>query len=281
MAIEVHKDPKTRKEYILATGKVDGVYINPLKEVKTYSGKNGPWTPTHSVNIVVDGTRISLGLTEKETVRAKDVNDQYQDVERGAEVSVVVEENGEYKGVKQYQARTSGITVIEDAPKSASPQAQAIKQSYSAKKDNTPIIAGNARTAAFEILRGQDVDFPEDFKKVIKELVVYSDNKRKQYAEANPDLDDFQVGVSVGQSVVLASSLVSSVDDLDPIVDVILNDIVPFSVDAVKALDEKLESKPVAKKTVLKKTPTKESVKVQEESNHTPPLVEDDTDCPV
>lgn len=274
------------KEVTTVDGTLEAIYINeiPADKVKTYKGPNGPWTPTHRYNIVVDGTRISLGMgdkdgvSDKQQLRCKDNDEQYHTLTRGMEVSVEVQENGEYKGVTQYQSST-GKLVITDTSNAQAPQQSsgggAAKAPY-VKKDNTQVVAGNARTAAFELHRFDDVFDVEAINATIAELVVYSDNKRKEYASSNPDLDDFQVGVSVGQAVVLAAQTVKSVEELDAIVNVILDEIIPFSVEQVKAVSaEKPKAAAKAVKTTkpAAKVTTRKASVVEDE-----PTQDDDFD---
>ena len=274
MTIETHKDPKTRKDYMLAVGKVDGLYINPLKEVKTYSGPNGPWSPTHSVNLVVDGTRISLGLTDKETVRAKDTNDEYQDVAKGAEVSVVITENGEYKGVKQYQSRASQITVLEVAPEGSQSSAQALKQPYTpSKKDMSGMIAGNGFNAAKALLTGEETSI-EDFIATAKQLINIGQDIREKTAKANPDLSDYDVGARSGMALIAACEWVESINDVESTALEILNEYLPEITEYAKSLGGE-EKKPVVKKTIAKKSVVKKTSKHEVSSERI-----DDQDIP-
>lgn len=270
MPISEQRDPKTRKNYLLAEGKVEGVYFNELKEPKTYSGPNGPWTPTHSVNIVVDGTRISLGLTEKESVRAKDVDDNYQDVVKGAEVSVVIEENGEYKGVKQYQGRTSGITVLEVAPPESNQSPG--NTSYTAKpRDTSAIEAGHAlKGAGLLVSRG----LYEDVLEAAKAYHEVTARVKEWYRANSEGLDEYNIGNGSGNAVNTAAQYVESTDELFDESVRVLSEVLPELNKVIKGV---AEEKKAAK---TKATPKKAPAKKQEEREDPTPDDEDETDLP-
>ena len=260
MAIEVTKDPRTRKEITIVSGVVEGVFFNELKEVKSYAGKNGPWTPTHSVNLVVDGTRIGLGLTDKDKLRSKDVDGEYQDVVKGVEVSVEITQVGEYNGKPQYNSQSSKVLVLDtsgaQAPQqyTAKPQAsQGGSSNTYAKKDDTPIVAGNARTAAAAWLSRFD---GVDFKEMIVFFAGVSHKARLAVKESNPSMSDFEVGVAVGQGTVIAAQLCDGLEEVFDFIMEFVNDVVPYSVDAVKALNAPKQETP-AKKTAAKKATSK------------------------
>lgn len=230
MAITKHVDPKTRKPFLMAEGTVTGAYVNDIKEVKTYSGPNGPWTPTKRLSIVVDGTRIDLGMSEKDKIRAKDVDDNYQDVVKGVEVSVVVEENGEYQGKTQYKAKTSGITVLDiskaEAPtKAGAPAAggQAGGQTSFKPKDMTGVRVGHAINGAlnYVLSNGIDYDMPGlvDIAKVVD---AATDNVRATYAADNPGMSDYDVGAASGHAVLNACRMVGEADNLQVLQDEII-----------------------------------------------------------
>src|SRR5690606_38677716 len=262
--IEKHTDPKTRKEYLLATGKVDGVFFNELKQKKTYAGPNGPWTPTHSINLVVDGARISLGLTEKDTLRAKDVNDQYQDVARGAEVSVVVEEGSEYKGVMQYNSRASQITVIEPAPVQQAPT-PGQKPDFSAKKrDNTGVETGHAINGGLNLVRGNLFD--GDAVEAAKFVHTLTTQLKAEYAKKNPDMSEYDIGAMVGNAVLNATRDANKVEEVEYYSRDLLDNVVPDVSVFVKTSKE--TPKEEEKKVTAKRTPRKNNkdvVKKEEE----------------
>lgn len=248
MAIEQITDPRTRKPVTFITGKIEGVYFNELKNIKTYTSGKAPWTPTHSVNLVVDGTRVGLGITEKDAINSKDVDDQYHALARGMEVSVEVSEVSEYNGQTQYNSKASFITVLDVSGVVAdSPAGGAAKAPYK-KRDNKGVVAGNARTAATN-WAGRFEGGIEDYLELFANL---ADDKRKSYAAGNSNLDDFEVGVTVGQAVIAASQLSEDENGLGEFVEHYLNTVVPNSLTIIEKLQAKASPQLEEKKEVKK-----------------------------
>jgi hypothetical protein len=270
MAIETHTDPKTRKPYMLAVGKVTGAYINEIKELKTYSGPNGPWTPTKRLKIVVDGVNIDLGMSEKDQIRAKDVDDNYHDVVKGVEVSVVVEENGEYQGKPQYRAKTSAITVLDvsgaQAAPSANKPAQTAGGAQSFKpKDMTGVRVGHALNGAFEYLLGNGLDFDYEkdgitvkYAKLVNEA---TETVRTIYAARNVGMSDYDIGAASGHAVLNACRIIPETpeaefkDALVTYANFLLDNVVPAITDYIKQGAKAPAAKaspPAAKKAATK-----------------------------
>lgn len=257
MAVEKLKDPRTRREVTFVVGKVGGVFLNKLKNVVTYSGENGPWTPTHSVNLIVDGDKVSLGLTEKEDVGVKDADGKFHTLAKGMEVSVEVLETTEYKGTPQYGSRASKVTVLDTSGVVQGKAGGQGQQSVQRKpKDDTGVVAGNARTAAYNFIvaNGKNGENVEPYIQFFAEL---AHNKRITYAKNNPEFDSYQVGVSVGQAITTAASTVSSLDDVSRFVEDYLSETIPMSIDIVKGLpkDEEVEVSVPGKPKAARKTP--------------------------
>lgn len=219
------------------------MFFNELKEKKTYAGKNGPWSPTHSINMIVDGTRVGLGLTEKTTLRAKDIDDQYQDVTKGAEVSIVVEEGEEYKGQKQYNSKSSQITVISVGAPQQTQQQSGNKPDFTPRKrDNTGVETGHALNGGMNLTRNQVLSDVVEAAEIVHSVTT---TLKKEYAEKNPDMSEYDVGAMVGNAVLNATR---NVDDVDQLIDTaryILDEIVP----KVSAIVKGEVKKPVAKQT--------------------------------
>src|SRR5690606_9218941 len=100
------------------------------------------------------------------------------------------------------------------------------------KKDDTPIVAGNARTAAATWLSRFDCE--ESFQDLIRVFAEQSHKARQAVTEAHSDLSAYEVGVGVGQATVAAAMLS---DDLAEVYDFIMNYVendIPFSIDVVK-----------------------------------------------
>jgi|SRR5690606_9183809 len=278
--IEKHKDPKTRKEYLLATGVVEGVFFNELKQKKTYAGPNGPWTPTHSINLIVDGHRIGLGLTEKTSLRAKDVDDQYQDVVKGTEVSVVVEEGTEYKGTMQYNSRSSQITVITPAPAETAQQQSGGKSNFSGqKRDNSGVETGHALNGGLNLVRGGiDIEVVEA-SKLVHTLTV---ELKKEYAEKNPEMSEYDVGAMVGHAVLNATRDAEKIEQVEEIARQLLDDVVPAVSSFVKGTKtEKTDPKTSKKPNTRQKAPKVEKEpEPVENTEQDVDSFEDDEDVP-
>lgn len=254
------KDPRTKKEIVLVEGKITGIYFNELKTIKTYAND---WTPTHSVNMVVDGDKVGLGLTDKEVLSAKDADDAWHDLVKGVEVSIEVVE-GEYNGKPQYNATTKDVLVVDASGAETVQQAQNTtpKQTY-AKKDFTGVYVGHSVNMAFNLLAGEAVDNADGVIELAKKCHDLTQSLKKEYAEKNPDMSDYDLGAMVGQSVLSASN-VTDFDSLEAVARDTLDKIVPQVSAYVKGgSEEKPQAAPkkaVAKKAVAKKAPVKEEV---------------------
>lgn len=274
MAVELIRDPRTRKEVTFISGKVDGVFFNELKQQKTYAGPNGPWTPTHSASIVVDGDRVSFGLTDKQKINSKDADGNYHELTRGMEVSVEITEVGEYNGKPTYNSKASRVTVL-DVSGAQQPQQSSGggKQQSFQKKDDTPIIAGNARTAATTFASRIETD--ESLEDLITFFAKVSHDARLIVSENHTEMDTFTVGVSVGQATVAAAQMVDDLDDVEEFILNYVDTLVPHSIAVVKGLSEKKEDK-VEKKSSGKKTASKKTTPKKQEEDQ--PEFEDDQD---
>lgn len=267
MAVEEFKDPRTGDIKKFVKGGVEGIYFNELKNPKTYTANGRQWTPTHSVTIVVDGVRISMGLTEKDSINVKDKNDQWVQLARGMEVSVDVEE-GEYNGKPQYSSRSSNITILstEGANQDTGKATGGSKQ-FSSKRGEG-VSVGHAINVAMNVLR--DLTEPSAIVESAKEAHTLTTRLKEEYASENTDMSEYDVGARVGQAVLSASHYVESVADIEALARQTLTDIVPQVEDFVRNGGED-ETKPVAKKAA-KKAPKKTTPTQDEEF--------DDSDIP-
>ena len=216
------------KEVITIDGKVDAFYINPIKpeHIKTYSGKNGPWTPTHRYNLVVDGQPISLGMgdkdgvSERQNIQGKDNDGKYHTLTKGLEVSVEVTENGEYQGKAQYQSSNSKVVVIDASGAEAPYQKPAGGNSgsgYTAKpKDMSGIQVGHSFNGAMNFITtyGGDVS-NENIIAVAKKVHNVTEKVKAEYAAANPDMSAYDSGAAAGNSVLNACKLVGAEGDFE------------------------------------------------------------------
>lgn len=256
MAVEEFKDPRTGKINKFVKGAVEGIYFNELKNIKTYTANGRQWTPTHSITIVVDGVRISLGLTEKSAVNVKDENDQWVELARGMEVSVDVDES-EYNGKPQYGSRSSNITLLstEGAVQESSNQKGGSPQ-FSSKRGEG-VSVGHAINVAMNVLR--DLTDPSAIVEAAKEAHTLTTRLKEEYGAENTDMSEYDVGARVGQAVLSASHYVENVADIEALARQTLTGIVPQVEEFVRnggEGDTKETPKNVAKK-VTKKAPAK------------------------
>lgn len=223
----VNKTVFRGKEVITIDGKVDAFYVNPIKpeHIKTYSGKNGPWTPTHRYNLVVDGQPISLGMGDKDGVsdrqiiQAKDNDGKYHALVKGLEVSVEVTENGEYQGKTQYQSSSSKV-VITDASGAESPQQKAsggAQSTYTPKpKDKTGIALGHSVNGAMNFLITWGVDTSnENIIAYAKKVHSVTEKLKAEHKAANPDMSEYDSDASTGHAILNACKLVGTEADFE------------------------------------------------------------------
>ena len=212
----ITKEKFKGKEYLIASGVVTGAYVNeiPPEKRKTYAGPNGAWAPDKRLKIVVDGIDISLGMTDKDGIRAKDADGKYHDVVKGVEVSVEVTENGEYNGKPQYQAKLAGITVT-DVSKAESPaKAGGASQGQAAQpfkaKDMTGIQVGHAINGALSYITSNGLEIDNDFIVAVAKVVnEATEDVRTVYKQRNPGMNDYDLGAATGHAVLNACRLVA------------------------------------------------------------------------
>lgn len=279
MAVELIRDPRTRKEVTFISGKIDGVFFNELKQQKTYAGPNGPWTPTHSASIIVDGDRVSFGLTDKEKINSKDADGNYHELTRGMEVSVEITEVGEYNGKPTYNSKASRVTVL-DVSGAQQPQQSSGggKQQSFQKKDMSGVHTGHAINVAINVIGSLD-----DAGKIInyaKKAHDLTTSLKKEYAEKNPSLSDYDVGAMVGQSVLSASHYADTIAEIEPLARQTLDEIVPSVSEYVKGgeNESKVEKKAPAKKTT--KTTKKQVTEAPMEDDEIPEDAFEDGEVP-
>lgn len=280
------------KEIITIDGKVDAFYINPIKpeHIKTYSGKNGPWTPTHRYNLIVDGQPISLGMGDKDGVsdrqiiQGKDNDGKYHALVKGLEVSVEVTENGEYQGKTQYQSSNSKVVII-DASGAEAPQQKSSGGSannYQAKpKDMSGISVGHSFNGAMNFITtyGQD-NSNENIVAVAKKVHDVTERVKAEYAKANPDMSAYDSGAAAGNSVLNACKLVGVDGDFEEGVYSLamdfLNNVVPKIMAHVKG-----EAKPApAVKTTRSAPAKKPATKAKPVEEMFPELDDDSSELP-
>lgn len=254
MSINKTKDPRTKKEITLVEGPITGIFLNELKTIKTYAND---WTPTHSVNLLVDGTKIGLGLTDKEKVSAKDADESWHDLEKGMEVSVLVTE-GDYQGKPQYNAMPKDVLVVNaSVPESKQSSAPASGKAAYTKRDTSGVSTGHAINVAFNVLEGEAVDNPDGVVELAKKAHDLTVKLKAEYTEKNPDMSEYDLGAMVGQSI-LSASRITDFDSIEAVARETLESIVPAVSAYVKGNDKPVpEKKAVAKKAAPKKTAAK------------------------
>ncbi len=243
MAIAEQKDPRTKKTFLEASGLVKGVYLNELKTLKSYAGDKGTvWTPTHSVNLVIDNDRISLGLFEKTDKRphprVKDADDNYHDLAIGAEVSVVIERGDDYNGKPQYNARLGDVLILTPAPAAAPAAAAGGAQASYKPKDMTGVKVGHATNVAINVLGLATAEVLIEAAKDAHEL---TERLNAEY-KAKTGASDYEVGASVGQAVLSASRFVDSVAEIEKYARLTLDVVTPAVTEFIKNAGKKEET---------------------------------------
>ncbi|MNK14246.1 hypothetical protein D3C87_323450 [compost metagenome] len=270
MAIVEQKDPRTKKTFLEASGVIQAVYLNELKNPKTYPGTKGQsWTPTHSVALVVDGDKISLGLFEKTDKRpapsAKDADDNYHALAIGAEVSVVITRGEDYNDKPQYSAFSSDVLILTPAPVQTAATAGGSAPAPYQKKDMTGVKVGHAINVALNVVGLAEA---EEIIAAAKEANDLTEKLRAEYKEKNPSMSEYDLGASVGQAVLSASSYVDTVAEIEAYARQTLDVIAPAVTEYIKGQSE--PKKTVAAKTVAKKTTKPKATPAK-------PVVEDDS----
>lgn len=265
--IESFKNPRTRKEELIASGVVKGIYFNPLKEVVNRGGGGRDWFPTHGVTIIVDDDKISLGLTDKEVVRAKDVDGNYQDLTVGSEVTVDVTEGEEYNGKMQYRGFPSGITIVELAQATTVPTGGHQKPYTATKRDNSGVVAGNGFNAAKAFLGDEALDNPEGFIDTSKRIIDIGYDVRKYVSDRDDSLNEYAIGARAGMALITACESVESLDDVYDYAIFILESVLPEIDSYAKEREGGTKEKknpPKAAKKVAKKATKKATKSVKQ-----------------
>lgn len=247
--IQVINDP-LNGQLLLCEGVVDGVYFNELKNIKTYTDSGKSWTPTHSLNIVVSGQRIGLGLTDKDYIQGRDKSmsaEGYVPVTKGAKVVCIVTEDGVYKGVKQYASKSSKIVVKEpgEAKSSSNNSTGSAAATPREPFDASGMEAGHAINAAYRLLSYKQKDNAEVLE-FAKKLHVITMETQKAYKELHPEMTKQALGASVGHAILNACTMTtkSKVDDVQATALAILQEISNPTLAFVKGEDKQEERAP-------------------------------------
>lgn len=230
MPITKQRDPRTKKEITFVEGKVEKIYVNPVKEIKTYAGPNGPWTPTHIINFVVDGIRIGLGLTDKTEVRGKTEDDKYHDVTEGSTVTVEISKIGEYKGKPTYETKPSLIFINDLAPASAAPARGAGNTEGRDKEENPGMLRNHANNAAgyFMAARGMAYKF-ETYNEIAEAMHRITTELKAEYTKTNPfGFSRYEIGNAAGGAVLNAAKLATKIENVKALAADLLEKNVPY-----------------------------------------------------
>ena len=231
MAIQTVTNPVDGSEVTLAKGVIEKII---------YREKTNQFGQTHQASCLIEGDWINVSLKTKEgrepgirtNLSKNPSKPDWVDVNEGDEVNVVVKVN-EWNGKNYYNTTPTKFNILKKGEGGSKQQASSTPKKVSGGKRNDGVVAGNARTAAFNFCKGERKSVNE-MKQLISWFVEYSDNKRKEYKAAHPDMDDFEVGVSCGQAVVSAAEIAKTLDEVDGIVNEFLNELIPHSLEAVK-----------------------------------------------
>lgn len=250
MAIKVVEDQINGGTVTMVEGVIQQISFRELE--------NDRFQNTHRAGIKIDDVWVNnINIKTKEgfepslRINAGDRSSpNWVNIEQGDEVRIIVKPN-EWNGKTYYNAGVSGIRLIKKGSgtpqQSNSTNSGAGTKTTLKKRDNTGVVAGNARTAS----ANWAARFGGDIEDYLEMFVGLADAWRKQYAEDNSDLDDFEVGVTVGQAVLAASQLAEE-KDFDVFIAHYLGTVVPKSISLVK---DGVESNP--KKTTTAKKATK------------------------
>lgn len=303
----INKQSFRGKEVITVDGKIDQIWINeiPADKIKSYKNpqKGTVWTPTHRYSIVVDGTRINLGMGDKDGVsdrqhlQAKDNDGKYHTLARGLEVSVEVEES-EYNGAPQYNGSLAKIVVIDASgviQAVVSPGAGAGKPAQSQgfkPKETSGIRTGHSVNGAFAYLLSNGIDFDYEADgitvSVAKMVNDVTESVIAAYKAKNPTMSEYDVGAAAGHAVLNACRIIPETDEnefknvLTTTANAILYNVIPVVTAYVKQSQETKPVKaspPAAKKAVTKAKPVVKTPVVEPDEPEIPiEAYEDDTD---
>lgn len=209
MAITTPINPLTGKPMTVALGTVEAVYFNEIKNPKSYGDKG--WTPTHRVNVTVDGDSIALGMTDKaeKGIGVKDTDGKYHTLTKGMEVSIVIEKIDEKKKdgktyINRY-SKPANVTML-DASNAEAPQQNNGQPSGSAgvastgKKDFSGVSCGHAINGAMELLDGKVKSMDELYDLAV-EVHKATEATKAAYRNLHPKLSDYEAGATVGNAI--------------------------------------------------------------------------------
>lgn len=263
MSFEIVEDALGQKVEIFK-GVVDFVNVKELDPAKQHYGK------THFVSILVDsvqgqkssGKWIALGGYVEDRLRNNNtavsvcgIDDQWYDLCKGFEIVVPVTRND--KGFIKAQMKNLRVVKAVDAseaPARGGNKAPSSTGTVKSKFDTTGVEVGHSLKGAAELHKRLGMDFDEA-------MVFFHDTTTsvKNWLRENNegDLDEFNIGMSGGNAVNTALTLIDKTEDLEKFAINILRTRVPLIRDYIKSgvspFDkdsqgpEEVEEKPVDK----------------------------------
>lgn len=226
MGILRQEDLVNGGEIVLITGKVDRIIIKEAEKTP----KNIEFGVTHIASIQVDGqyiNYISLGIKEgREPNIAINTGTKaapkWERIDEGDEVRVVVSET--VKGDKTYyNAKRTGIKLVKKGAGGSKPAGSAASSgtgggnSYTAKpKDMTGVSVGHSFNGAMNFLLSQGVEPSNENITAYAAMVhTVTEKLKAEFKTLKPELSDYDVGASVGNSVLNATKLVDKDVDFE------------------------------------------------------------------
>lgn len=279
MTVKTVYDEINDLEVTMVEGVVDQIYFKAVE--------NDKFGATHKAGVRIGDdwvNNISLKVNEGFDPQIRfnagtKTKPDWQTLEVGDEVKIVVNPS-EWNGKTHYNSGVSKIRLVKKGAGGNKSTGQATggqqKASNSFKKDMSGIHTGHAVNVAMNVLG--DVSDADEIIRVAKEAHTLTQRLKKEYADKNPDMSEYDVGASVGQAVLSASHYVEDVADIEEIARQTLDVVVPAVSEFIKASSE--EKKPaVVKKTAAKKTTAKKTAKKAPVVDDDSPQV-DDSDIP-
>lgn len=295
MSIETVVNPVTGMEVTLAKGIVERLAFKAIEGDK--------YGATHKVGIKIAGQTDWVNNISVKTKDGYDpslrvntgnnANPVWQAIEVGDEVRIELSVSEGKDGKTYYNTSSSKINLVkkgEGQPAGTPAQGQGAKKTY-AKRDNTGVSIGHSLNGALNLVRSvEGLEYDEATVIALAQTVhkVTTDLK-EVYAKKYPDMSEYDVGASVGNSVLNATRDVGEATEtaIREHSEWLLNDVVPSISTFVQSYgkeEEKVETKkPAAKKTVAKKTVAKKATPAptpETETPETPAFDPDDQDVP-
>ena len=259
MSIQTATNPMTGEEVTFAKGVVTRIYFNENQNSRFDWDK-------FRVRVFMGDTAIEAGNVKEERLPVKDSKGDYHDVEVGDEITCTVNVNGKYNNTlpKNIQMIKKGSGAPKTGGGKAAPQSKGV---------NVGMVAGNLRTVAFEFLLSNGEEITADrVNEIITTVAPIIKRTGEWLKEQRPDLDEYSVGASVGQSATISAKMIADINDLEANMQWILGDPLKHSEEVVEGIyvEGKTKTTSQAKKSPVatkkaSKTPTKKAVDTAQE----------------